>query len=289
MADREETGKYSCRVCSYGVSDAEAVACARCLSPHHRDCWEFTGGCSLYGCGCTDQVPFESVQQGLAVTNVEIDASSADRGQLEIQTRRLLARFQVAARASIRTVAAGAFGGAITLGLACVLLGPGTALGVKAITIIMGIGLLHGLLAPFLAPLQLQYRRSMIVTSWILLCASLFVHFHGAESKLTVIMGMTAATVLASTMAEWAFGRRSRLGERLGKGAVGLRYLSTGLLSAALFDLAILIVGSSNLLQPSEFAIVAALAILCGGHPLERGKRLLEASFDPPRLPESGN
>ena len=26
------------------------VACSICGSPHHADCWDFNGGCSVFGC-----------------------------------------------------------------------------------------------------------------------------------------------------------------------------------------------------------------------------------------------
>jgi len=26
------------------------VICVVCKTPHHRDCWEFVGSCSIYGC-----------------------------------------------------------------------------------------------------------------------------------------------------------------------------------------------------------------------------------------------
>lgn len=39
-----------CSVCCEKL-DAEVVFCGRCQTPHHRDCWEYSGGCSTYGCG----------------------------------------------------------------------------------------------------------------------------------------------------------------------------------------------------------------------------------------------
>jgi hypothetical protein len=27
------------------------VLCARCKTPHHKECWEYMGGCSIYACG----------------------------------------------------------------------------------------------------------------------------------------------------------------------------------------------------------------------------------------------
>ncbi len=42
-----------CGVCGENLT-SEIVLCRRCQTPHHADCWQFTGCCSTYGCGCTD-------------------------------------------------------------------------------------------------------------------------------------------------------------------------------------------------------------------------------------------
>ena len=39
-----------CCVCCEQLSQ-DVVFCVRCKTPHHRDCWEYSGGCSTYGCG----------------------------------------------------------------------------------------------------------------------------------------------------------------------------------------------------------------------------------------------
>jgi hypothetical protein len=39
----------SCRVCGEELHN-EIVICRRCQTPHHRDCWEYAGGCATYGC-----------------------------------------------------------------------------------------------------------------------------------------------------------------------------------------------------------------------------------------------
>ena len=30
---------------------ADLVYCGGCQTPHHRECWEYFGGCSTYACG----------------------------------------------------------------------------------------------------------------------------------------------------------------------------------------------------------------------------------------------
>jgi len=46
----EDTGPPICKVCGEPISDSEVIVCAACNTPHHRDCWEYVGACSIYGC-----------------------------------------------------------------------------------------------------------------------------------------------------------------------------------------------------------------------------------------------
>ena len=39
-----------CKVCGAPIT-SNKVICRRCKTPHHRDCWEYFGSCSTYGCG----------------------------------------------------------------------------------------------------------------------------------------------------------------------------------------------------------------------------------------------
>ena len=39
-----------CKVCGDPIADVPWVVCGTCLTPHHRDCWEFIGACSIFGC-----------------------------------------------------------------------------------------------------------------------------------------------------------------------------------------------------------------------------------------------
>jgi hypothetical protein len=48
-AEVEDAGLPICKVCGEAIAVPE-VMCARCRTPHHRDCWEFVGACSIYGC-----------------------------------------------------------------------------------------------------------------------------------------------------------------------------------------------------------------------------------------------
>ena len=39
-----------CRVCGEGIGETP-LRCGRCATPHHRECWEYAGKCSIFGCG----------------------------------------------------------------------------------------------------------------------------------------------------------------------------------------------------------------------------------------------
>lgn len=49
-ASEEDAGPTTCKVCGDPIADLPRVICASCRTPHHRDCWEFIGGCSIFGC-----------------------------------------------------------------------------------------------------------------------------------------------------------------------------------------------------------------------------------------------
>ena len=48
-ASVEESGPPICKVCGEPI-EQPGVVCAVCKTPHHRDCWDFVGACSIYGC-----------------------------------------------------------------------------------------------------------------------------------------------------------------------------------------------------------------------------------------------
>ncbi len=48
-AHPEDSGPPICKVCGEPILDP-GVICTTCRTPHHRDCWEFIGSCSIYGC-----------------------------------------------------------------------------------------------------------------------------------------------------------------------------------------------------------------------------------------------
>jgi hypothetical protein len=45
-----DAGEAQCQVCGEPLA-RDLVYCASCNTPHHRECWEYFGGCSTYACG----------------------------------------------------------------------------------------------------------------------------------------------------------------------------------------------------------------------------------------------
>jgi len=45
-------GEVKCQVCGEQIQD-DLVFCRRCKTPHHRECWQYTGMCSVFACGET--------------------------------------------------------------------------------------------------------------------------------------------------------------------------------------------------------------------------------------------
>jgi hypothetical protein len=52
----DDAGPPICKVCGEPIV-APGVLCGTCQTPHHRDCWEFVGACSIYGCNGKRSVP----------------------------------------------------------------------------------------------------------------------------------------------------------------------------------------------------------------------------------------
>lgn len=49
-AEPEVAGSPICKVCGEAVEGPPRAICNTCKAPHHKDCWEFVGGCSIFGC-----------------------------------------------------------------------------------------------------------------------------------------------------------------------------------------------------------------------------------------------
>ena len=65
-----------CLVCGEGLL-IDLVYCRRCKTPHHRECWDYSGGCSTYGCRETQFL----IPQQLAAHSEEPSGNGSTREQ----------------------------------------------------------------------------------------------------------------------------------------------------------------------------------------------------------------
>ena len=49
MALKKGATDARCMVCGEAL-ESDVIYCRSCRTPHHRDCWSYSGGCSTYGC-----------------------------------------------------------------------------------------------------------------------------------------------------------------------------------------------------------------------------------------------
>ena len=75
-----------CPVCRT-ASESDTTQCANCLTPHHRECWDYNGGCGTYGC--------PSAPPTQKLTDIEMPASFW--GQTEKECPACHQRIQAAA------------------------------------------------------------------------------------------------------------------------------------------------------------------------------------------------
>ena len=68
-----DAGPPSCKVCGEPIEDGPVVVCSSCNTPHHRECWEFAGVCSIYGCGGKSGRPVNVAYEGANRERPRID------------------------------------------------------------------------------------------------------------------------------------------------------------------------------------------------------------------------
>jgi hypothetical protein len=47
---RYAAAEGECQICGVSLGQGTIVRCGRCATPHHEDCWEYTGECSTFAC-----------------------------------------------------------------------------------------------------------------------------------------------------------------------------------------------------------------------------------------------
>lgn len=279
----------NCPVCGEAADPVTAVACSDCSAPHHPECWEYNGGCSLFGCGSSDQIDFSKVQGALA---------KLEKRQLKIdeRTRAPVRWGQVAkgvgrwvrhrARDLPGTLAAG-IGGALFSIAAYQVIQPPMGDDARLYMAIMLTGGLYGLFSPFLAPFQSRRPRAAALTS-VLGFGGLFLlgdwlQVKGDLAMLLVVPLFFLAFLFSSSMSEAVAGYRTYLGEKLGRLALPARLVLSWFFAVGLMLGTVYIDRSGTL--PSnriimEIAMWGLLAAGTAAPALEQGKRGYQATLE---------
>ena len=50
VPQRAPDDRTLCPVCQSAIGTEEAIACPECKTVHHWECWQYNGGCGMYGC-----------------------------------------------------------------------------------------------------------------------------------------------------------------------------------------------------------------------------------------------
>jgi len=60
-----------CQICGGTLSEGSVVYCAKCNTPHHKDCWQFNKSCATYGCR-SQQFTTESNEASLDGSDIAV-------------------------------------------------------------------------------------------------------------------------------------------------------------------------------------------------------------------------
>lgn len=283
-----------CRVCGTALPIRAGVACRSCRAPHHRDCWTYQGGCSIYGCGGEEAGPWEALAEDRSLPVLHLTSDDSPRvASAPLAAGALARRFRSRLRDLPGTLRDGLFASSLTFLTYVLLQGiEGTLL--RPFQILLAVGLAQGVTAPFLAPWQHRHPVLLATGAGLAFLAA-FPHrllsFPVLRTTFLVVLG----TIATSSLAEVLAGDRTLLGERLGKVSLPIRYLLTFVSTTALWYLCFL--GQSpgwnfSWRELEFFALLGLVSAAAAGPALERGRiefrRKLLASL-PDQCPESSS
>lgn len=273
-----------CPVCGDLVALDEAIACSSCSAPHHQDCWDYHGGCSLFGCGSRDSIEFEAIRASLESGEIAITERTRPPVRWDAVREGLVRKLRTRARDVPRTLVTGLAGAAASV--ACYLLfNPARGEPTMLYLAIFLTGGLYGLLSPFMAPTQIR-RPGRMATAGLVSFVGLYLfgewlHISGDWALALIVPLFFFAFVFASSTSEWLAGTRTALGERLGRAALPVR-LALGWLGAVGLMVGTLVIDRHGALPSlwvlKEIALWGLLAVGTTMPALEQGKsRYLEA------------
>lgn len=286
MADED----IVCGICGDTVDSAAGVACARCSSPHHGDCWDFNGGCAVFACGGREQVPFQDQAATLQLQGVTIHEGSRPPLRLSPVLEGLRRRFWSRLPFMARTVPAGLLGSAAALAVAKLVRADPVRKDFIALALLLSGGL-YGAVAPFLAPTQLRHPRALALVGFLVSVGTFALldglRIRNAASIPFWLLIFVAALTFAAASTEVVAGYRTALGERLGAWGPVARGLLAWL-GVALVIVVLPSIEDGRLQLDGEILTIALSMGLMGGAvavpAMEQGKKAFLAAVGQGRL-----
>lgn len=291
---QDQPEEHRCPVCGEGVSSQDAVACGDCGTPHHPDCWEFTGYCSVFGCGSQQSLEIAKLLVPLHQKDVTIDERTRAPLNPRAYAQSLARKFKTRAKDLPATVTTGLAGAAFSV-LSYLLIHPAQGESQKLYLAIFLTGLFYGLISPFLAPWQ---HRSPGKVAGVGLAAYVGVFLLGEWLNPVDIGGLLlivplfySAILFASSSAEYLLGQRTWAAEKLGSGALPTRLGLTWVIAVATMLTTIYLdTGGIPDRVGIEVLLWGLVSVASGATALERGKEAYLSSLpsknDPKALPE---
>lgn len=274
-----------CPICREAVDPESAVACSDCSAPHHPECWEYAGGCSMFGCGSRENLDFKSIRAALKGRELAIDERTRPPLQLEARFRGLQRKIKTRSKHLPRTLLAGIGGAFASIGCYVAFLPPAGPDGRLYMAILLT-GFLYGFSAPFLAPSQHRYPLRTAMASLAAFVGLFLVgdtlRLSGITALALVVPLFYLAFLFASSAAERLAGSRQWLGEKLGFLAMPARMAFTWAFAVGLMLTTVVL--DRGLSLPStqvigEIALWGLLASGTAGTAMETGKQSYRAEL----------
>lgn len=291
MTSEHEADAPDCGVCGEGVRPADGRACAGCSAPHHLDCWQFNQGCSVFGCGGLEHVPF--AERAAALRGGQLTIREGTRPALRLAPllqglgRRMRSRLPFVAA----TLPASLLGVGVSIAI-------GTAFQADpfekpwVVAAMVLAAVFYGLLAPFLASLQLRRPRTLTLGA-LLAGVGIFtiltsLRVRGFEGTIPFALCLTGCLTFSAGVSEIVAGYRTALGERLGRfGALARGAVACLALAFSVWILAS--VEKARLVYEAELFLIALTMGLMGAGiavpAIEQGKKAFLEAVGAPALP----
>lgn len=270
-----------CRVCGDAVDRESGVACVLCRAPHHQECFDYAGTCSTFGCGGLVHAPWEDLPALSPDRPLEIDRSTRNPLMVREAARGLGRRLRNQAKDLPVTIRTGVVGGLVTMG-AYLLLHPaawttlttGVTLAVSMNIVLCAV--LHGVMAPFVAPAQ-HKTPGRIATFAAAGLIPFFLISHAAPPTsgfnpaaiVAIALGMVAST----SIAELATRFLSRRGRARGWKTKPVRMVLSWLAFIGLFSVVDFFThGYMTMNWFLEILILSLMVPIAGVPPLEAGR-----------------